>query len=130
MRESHPDKYKRECCLLALSRAGCSCVFLCLAGRMWQLAARSRAFLPCRFAWDFQHKLTPCALLLFFFSSQVLNQLSVDVPSPLATWPGVLSLACEALDGTKWERNIQPPLDTCKMTPEEQSWYDDKGSWQ
>jgi len=36
---------------------------------------------------------------------------------------------CQALDGTKWERNIPPPAETCQMTPEEASWYNDKSNW-
>ena len=35
---------------------------------------------------------------------------------------------CTALDGTKWERNVHPPAETCQMTPEEEGWYNDKNN--
>jgi len=35
---------------------------------------------------------------------------------------------CTALDGSKWERNVHPPAETCQMTPEEEGWYNDKSN--
>lgn len=31
--------------------------------------------------------------------------------------------ACTALDGSKWERNMHPPVETLAMTATEESWY-------
>lgn len=36
---------------------------------------------------------------------------------------------CTAVGGSKWERNLPPPKWACQMTPEEESWYNDKRLW-
>eukprot|EP00037_Helgoeca_nana_P032555 m.414374 g.414374 ORF g.414374 m.414374 type:complete len:111 (-) comp29333_c0_seq1:200-532(-) len=36
---------------------------------------------------------------------------------------------CTALDGSKWERNMHPPVETLAMTATEESWYNDKSNW-
>jgi NADH dehydrogenase (ubiquinone) 1 beta subcomplex subunit 9 len=35
----------------------------------------------------------------------------------------------EAPDGSKWERNMPPPLHVLEMTPEEEKWFREASQW-